>query len=136
MRAGARWLQAREAARSGAATATLIGIKGLSYGGLNVLQAISRDSELFAAGAASAPVFNWRTTDRGYDPNLDAAAPTNYGFRQLPYGVEPSLASPAWPAAVEATAALSWASSPSGHLDAATACAAMLLHGDLDDEVS
>lgn len=32
-----------------------IGIHGLSYGGLNCLQALSRNSDVFAAGAANAP---------------------------------------------------------------------------------
>lgn len=41
-----------------------IGIHGLSYGGLNCLQALSRNSDLFVAGAANAPVFNWLSQSR------------------------------------------------------------------------
>ena len=36
-----------------------VGIWGVSYGGLNVLQAVARDSALFAAGASVAGIFNW-----------------------------------------------------------------------------
>ena len=43
-----------------------IGIHGLSYGGLNVLQAMTRDPKIFACGAANAPVFNWVSQAR-YD---------------------------------------------------------------------
>ena len=38
---------------------TKVGIFGLSYGGLNCLQALSRDPGAYAAGACNAPVFNW-----------------------------------------------------------------------------
>ena len=36
-----------------------VGIFGLSYGGLNCLQALSRDPASYAAGVCNAPVFNW-----------------------------------------------------------------------------
>ena len=38
-----------------------IGIYGLSYGGLNALQAVTRDPGLFAAGVSGAGIFNWAT---------------------------------------------------------------------------
>ena len=89
VRAGALWLRERMGAE------VQIGIKGLSYGGLNTLQAIARDSGLFAAGAANAPVFNWRTclsgpltggptsTETGGQYLFPGGTPTGYGFRQL-----------------------------------------------------
>ena len=41
-----------------------VGIWGLSYGGLNVLQAIARDSDMFAAGVSIAGIFNWISASR------------------------------------------------------------------------
>ena len=54
--AGNAWLAARADVDG-----KRIGIHGLSYGGLNCLQALSRDSDKFSAGACNAPVFNWIT---------------------------------------------------------------------------
>lgn len=51
---GAIWLQGLSSV-----DADRIGIYGLSYGGLNCLQALSRNSSTFKAGVANAPVFNW-----------------------------------------------------------------------------
>lgn len=59
-----------------------VGIHGLSYGGLNCLQALSRDSASYAAGACNAPVFNWITTLGRGEPFL-RAFPTGAGFRQV-----------------------------------------------------
>ena len=44
-----------------------VGVYGLSYGGLNCLQALARDSSLFKVGVANAPVFNWLS--EGYEIN-------------------------------------------------------------------
>ena len=49
-----RWLQGR-----GAVNASRVALYGLSYGGLNTLQGLTRDSDVFAAGVANAPVFNF-----------------------------------------------------------------------------
>ena len=36
-----------------------IGVWGISYGGLNALQAVTRDPDVFAAGVSGAGIFNW-----------------------------------------------------------------------------
>ena len=54
VRAARTWLEATR-------RPSFVGIHGLSYGGLNCLQALSRDSDKFSAGACNAPVFNWIT---------------------------------------------------------------------------
>ena len=123
-----------------------IGIKGLSYGGLNVLQAIARDSDLFAAGAANAPVFNWlsvmsgpllggpTSTETGGQYLFAGGTPTGYGFRQLQVGVEGSLEGPGRAAAVEAHTQAAWDASPSGHFEGATS-PLLFVHGDGDEDV-
>eukprot|EP00854_Cymbomonas_tetramitiformis_P009033 gene9033-10704_t len=41
-----------------------IGIWGISYGGLNALQAVTRNSDLFAASVSIAGIFNWVSQSR------------------------------------------------------------------------
>ena len=45
---------------------------GLSYGGLNTMQALTRNSDVFAAGVANAPVFNHISSVRYCPPLLPA----------------------------------------------------------------
>ena len=112
-----------------------IGIHGLSYGGLNALQAVTRDSEVFSVAVANAPVFNWLTEDRSDGAiNVDIDAPTSWPYRQLPRGPEPWLASPNWESAVKAKGALSWSSSPVSQL-ANLRSPCLIIHGDLDEDV-
>ena len=61
-----RWLQGR-----GAVNASRVALYGLSYGGLNTLQGLTRDSDVFAAGVANAPVFNFISR---YEPTHSCTA--------------------------------------------------------------
>lgn len=131
VRAGAQWLQQHYPA------GTNIGIHGLSYGGLNCLQAMARDPDLFAAGVANAPVFNWISQNR-YDGEsfLDVEPQWRRGFHALPVGPEPDVASPAWlQSVVPRHQALAWASSPASHVQNLTG-PLLLIQGDADDEVA
>ena len=65
-----------------------VGVWGISYGGLNALQAVTRDPGLFAAGVSGAGIFNWVSELRYYtdtggstyhldvQPPLPRASPT------------------------------------------------------------
>eukprot|EP00656_Telonema_subtile_P018189 TRINITY_DN19802_c0_g1_i1.p1 TRINITY_DN19802_c0_g1~~TRINITY_DN19802_c0_g1_i1.p1 ORF type:complete len:840 (+),score=100.20 TRINITY_DN19802_c0_g1_i1:121-2520(+) len=112
-----------------------VGIHGLSYGGLNCLQALARDSDLFKAGACNAPVFNWVSSLK-----LIAEAPfqlsplTNAGFRNLPVGPSPDLMSSDWSNHVRDNIKLAWDSSPAGHMENFTS-PVLVLHGDSDANV-
>ena len=44
--------------------ASRVALYGLSYGGLNTLQGLTRNSDVFAAGVANAPVFNFISSSR------------------------------------------------------------------------
>jgi len=112
--------------------ASRIGIFGLSYGGLNTLQALARNSDVFAAGVAHSPVFNWISVYRfvgapwfDYMPNLHTA---------LPVGPEPNLAGPDWTDKVNHNIELAWDSSPVGHLQNFTS-PVLIIQGDSDRNV-
>eukprot|EP01047_Picozoa_sp_COSAG01_P012195 COSAG01_NODE_544_length_15682_cov_107.959379_7_plen_436_part_00 len=129
--AGARWLGAQpnvDAAR--------IGIYGLSYGGLNAMQALTRNSDVFAAGVANAPVFNWITQKRfdGDSQPFELALPRAPGFRTLPTGPRSDLASPRWLAITQKNMELAWQSSPAGHLDQLRS-PLLVIQGDSDANV-
>jgi len=129
VRAGRAWLRATLAPAR-------VGIHGLSYGGLNCLQALSRDPADYAAGACNAPVLNWVSQTR-FDggTQFDDAPPLGSGYRQLPVGPEPTLAGPSRRAQAAANLALAWGSSPVSHL-ANISGPLLLIHGDLDQEVA
>jgi pimeloyl-ACP methyl ester carboxylesterase len=110
-----------------------VGIHGLSYGGLNCLQALGRNSDVFAAGVASAPVLNWVATDAG-SMKWQTFSDLDWGFRQLPEGPESDLAGPAWPAAAAANVNLAWQSSPVSAITNLKS-PVLLIHGDNDEEV-
>ncbi len=131
VRAGAKWLQQHYP------PGTNIGVHGLSYGGLNCLQAMARDPDLFSAGVANAPVFNWISQNR-YDGEsfLDVEPRWDRGFHALPVGPDPNVASPAWlQSVVPRHQALAWASSPVSHVQNLTG-PLLLIQGDADDEVA
>lgn len=107
-------------------------IYGLSYGGLNCLQALAREPAAYVAGACSAPVFNHVTSSDG---PLRLSPPTDGAWRQYATGPEPDLSGPAWPAAVGENVALAWASSPAS-LAANISAPLLLLHGDADANVA
>jgi len=111
-----------------------IGIYGLSYGGLNALQALSRNSDVFAAGVANAPVFNWLSQGRfdreiffDYNPQMSGLA--------LPVGPEPNMANPQWPTNVNDNVLLAWKSSPAAHI-ASFYSPVLIIHGDSDRSVA
>ena len=110
-----------------------VAIYGLSYGGLNCLQALARDSARYVAGACNAPVFNWVSAS-GHGSPFATAPSTNGGFRNLPVGPEPDLMGPGWAAAVDANVALAWRSSPAAFVANLTT-PLLLLHGDADANV-
>jgi len=110
-----------------------VGIHGLSYGGLNCLQALGRNSDVFAAGVASAPVLNWVTTDAG-DMKWQTSSQLDWGFRQLPVGPESDLAGANWTAAAQANVQLAWTSSPVSSITSLKS-PLLLIHGDNDEEV-
>ena len=112
-----------------------VGIFGLSYGGLNCLQALSRDPASYAAGVCNAPVFNWVSQLR-YDgaKNFDPAPILPPYLHQLPVGPTSTDATPGWPAQSVQNAAVAYASSPASHMGNITG-PLLLVHGDLDEEV-
>jgi len=110
-----------------------IGIYGLSYGGLNTLQALGRNSDLFAVGVANAPVFNHITSGRFSGDILFDYTP------QMPYlsinvGPEPELAGPQWYKAVAANTDSAFGSSPVAFLRNFTS-PVLIIHGDSDRNV-
>ena len=123
--AGRRWLDA-------ALQPPSVAIYGLSYGGLNCLQALSRDPARYAAGACSAPVFNHVTASDG---PLHLSPPTDGSWRQYATGPEPDLAGPEWPAIVNSNVALAWSSCPASFA-ANISAPLLLLHGDADANVA
>lgn len=117
-----------------------VGIHGLSYGGLNAMQAVTRDSSIFAASVANAPVVNW-IQEKRYDedwPGLgspfDFNARHRSEWRTLPEGPAPGLASPEWLASVQKNQRLAWQSSPAAYLDQITS-PLLMIQGDSDEEV-
>lgn len=124
-----------------------IGIHGLSYGGLNCLQALARDSPKFRAGVANAPVLNHVSLARFYSgadtgtygghfdfqPRLTAAALA----AGLATGPEPALASPSWIEQASVNTALAWKSSPAAALSNLSSFTSplLLIHGDADHNV-
>lgn len=111
-----------------------VAVHGLSYGGLNCLQALSRDSPSYVAGACSAPVFNWVSAMGHSQPFRADGFETAGGFRQLPVGPEPDLAGPSYAKSAEANLAGAWLSSPAAFM-ANFSAPLLLLHGDADANV-
>ena len=128
---GAKWLQNRHPSKHG------VGIFGLSHGGLNCLQALTRNPEVFAAGVANAPVFNWISQNRyDHESFLDTEPQWKRGFHSLPVGPEPNKATPSWlESEVPNSQQLAWASSPASQVKNLTG-QLLLIQGDSDDEVA
>ena len=118
-----------------ATAAPKVGIFGLSYGGLNCLQALSRDASSYSAGVCNAPVFNWVSQLR-YDgaKNFDPAPILPPTLHQLPVGPTSTDATPGWPAQSVKNAAVAYDSSPASRM-ANISGPLLLIHGDLDEEV-
>jgi dipeptidyl aminopeptidase/acylaminoacyl peptidase len=129
--AGANWLQKKYPINM------KIGIHGLSYGGLNVLQAMSRNPSIFTVGVANAPVFNWISQSRyDHESFLDVEPQFQNGFNSLTVGPEPNLASPEWLKKIVPNAQeLAYISSPVSHVQNLTG-PLLLIQGDADDEVA
>uniref|UniRef100_A0A7S3BYT6 Peptidase S9 prolyl oligopeptidase catalytic domain-containing protein n=1 Tax=Haptolina ericina TaxID=156174 RepID=A0A7S3BYT6_9EUKA len=118
-----------------------VGIWGISYGGLNTLQAVTRDPQLFAAGVSGAGIFNWISelryfTDTGASTyHLDLQPPLPNHWRALTVGPLPHLAGPGWAADVHSRLDLVFSSSPVAHVSNRTS-PLLLIQGDADEEVS
>jgi dipeptidyl aminopeptidase/acylaminoacyl peptidase len=130
VKAGALWLSDNLPAID----AHRIGVHGLSYGGINTLQALARDSAIFAAGVANAPVFNWVSTRRFEGSILFNLNPTLSSYSALPTGPLPHLASPQWEQSVRENVELAWQSSPAAYVSSFTS-PVLVIHGDLDRDV-
>ena len=120
--------------------ASRIGIYGLSYGGINTLQALSRNSDVFAAGVANAPVYNWVSEFRS-----NAAKETPFDvisyrsgdwadFRALKIGPGADIAGPDWNSQAIANMRLAFDSSPAGHVFNLTS-PLLVIQGDSDANV-
>lgn len=135
MLAGARWLAS--AASGLRVDPERIGIHGLSYGGLNTMQALTRNSDVFAAGVANAPVFNWLSQKR-FDVDSSALEFAHQhippAFRALPVGPRSDLAGPRWLDTVLANQLLAWDSSPAAHLHQLRS-PLLVIQGDADANV-
>ena len=116
--------------------AARVGIYGLSYGGLNTMQALTRNSDVFAAGVANAPVFNWISQYRFDDEAapFELARGRGAAFRHLPVGPRTDLAGPEWLGHTQRNLALAWSSSPAGHLEKLTS-PLLTIQGDADQDV-
>ena len=117
-----------------------LGAWGVSYGGLNALQAVARDSRLFDAAVSSAGIFNfvsalrYATDTGGKSYDADVQPPFAAAWRALRTGPMPHLAAPDWPARVSARTAAAWESSPASRVEAMRS-PLLLIHGDADEEV-
>lgn len=100
------------------------------------MQALTRNSDVFAAGVANAPVFNWITQTRynGDSQPFELALPRAAGFRTLPRGPRPDLAGPSWASITQRNMQLAWESSPAGHLDQLRS-PLLVIQGDSDANV-
>ena len=111
---------------------------GLSYGGLNTMQALTRNSDVFAVGVANAPVFNHISSVRyeGYPRSapFDLEPPTGFGFRSNPMGPGSDLAGPEWAGLAQKNQQLAWDSSPAGHILSLTS-PLLVIQGDSDANV-
>jgi len=109
-----------------------IGIYGRSYGGLNTLQALSRNSDLFKVGVAVAPIFNWLSSKRFDNEIFYDYMP----WVNLPIhvGPEPDLATPDWPQKVNVNMVLGYSSSPAAFVTNFTS-PILVIHGDSDRDV-
>ena len=144
IRAAAEYLLGRkQASPPFPARVNRVGIWGVSYGGLNALQAVARNSDLFSAAVAIAPIFNW-VSQRRYKidsggPNyfsyaLDAQPVFPQTYRTLGIGPLPHLATPSWPGQVASRIQLAYNSSPAAHLSGLRS-PLLLVQGDADEEV-
>lgn len=117
-----------------------VGVWGISYGGLNALQAIARDSGLFAAGVSNAGIFNFVSelryvTDTGIPTyHLDAQPPFPARWRALETGPMPHLATPSWGAEAHARLEVAYASSPAAFVPQMKS-PLLIIQGDADEEV-
>ena len=117
-----------------------VGVWGISYGGLNALQAIARDSGLFAAGVSNAGIFNFVSelryvTDTGIPTfHLDSQPVFPAAWRALATGPMPHLATPSWVEQAHDRVKVAYASSPAAYLPQMTS-PLLIIQGDADEEV-
>ena len=102
------------------------------------MQALTRNSDVFAAGVANAPVFNHISSVRyeGYPRSapFDLEPPTGFGFRSNPMGPGSDLAGPEWAGLAQKNQQLAWDSSPAGHILSLTS-PLLVIQGDSDANV-
>jgi dipeptidyl aminopeptidase/acylaminoacyl peptidase len=135
IKAAALWLMASPGVDSSG-----VGIWGLSYGGLNALQACARDSPIFKACVAVSGMFNWISSSRYFtdtglkiiDDDIQPSLPK--GFRSLDVGPEPAWVDLDWVKQVRRRQEISFMSSPAGHVENWTS-PTLMIHGDADEEV-
>ena len=108
------------------------------------MQALTRNSDLFAAGVANAPVVNWVTTRRfesGWSfvpsggPFSLVPPQITTEFRAIHTGPGADLAGDAWFDHTQANLKLAWDSSPSSNLDNISS-PLLLIQGDADESVA
>jgi len=109
-----------------------IGITGLSYGGLNTLHALARNSNVFKAGVSFAGVWNMISAMR-HDGEL------SYSYSpMMPYGVEgpePSFLTPHWFDTVNSNLRKAFNSSPIAYLSGLRS-PLLVIQGDQDPAVA
>ena len=110
-----------------------VGIYGLSYGGLNALQAATRNPDLFDASVANAPVYNWIAEDRADGDFLTLLDQKN--DQMSGYWPPENLATPQWSTNVNANMKLFYESSPAAFFTAKSA-PLLLIQGDSDRDVA
>ena len=121
-----------------------VGLWGGSYGGLNALQGITRDPELFSRGVAISPVFNWISTKRFVTDTgrpsymFDTIASYQDIFRTLSTGPLGNVAgNPNFESEVLQRQHLAWTSSPASQLNnySHKKNPLLIIQGDADEEV-
>ena len=116
-----------------------VGLWGLSYGGFNTIQGIARDSHtVWAAGVSHFGMFNWVSTNRypagAIRGNLEPLLVSG-GFRSLPTGPMPDMATPTWYAKVSENNKMAFESSPVSLVANMTA-PLLLVASDADEDNS
>eukprot|EP00466_Bigelowiella_natans_P021667 jgi/Bigna1/83336/fgenesh1_pg.106_\ len=113
-----------------------IGLYGLSYGGLNTMQGLVRDPDLFKAGVANAPVFNWISQARRDGAKyVDVQPQYRRGFHALETGPLSDEASPEWLQRALENQAEAYKSSPASLIQNLKG-QLLVIQGDADDEVA
>lgn len=109
-----------------------VGIYGLSYGGLNALQAATRMPNVFFASVANAPVYNWVSESR-FDGEFRTMNARKNNLA-VGYGPTEDLANPLWASKVQANIQTYFQASPAAFMKQGIA-PTLLIQGDFDQSV-